>query len=458
MSALTAPGFPEEAVRRRARDGAGAAFPSRSDYGTTLFGAGAGAGVSAAGVTAETDLIDESRLTPPVFMPLRLEKLIDLGREPLHTDVDLRTRIGGFASALPLYLSAFGSTRVASTDLGLAASRQAGRLGIPMVIGENIVLMNGYRSGGGSSGASGGALGHGLLDRILAYAEAAENVAGDEAVGGVVVQQSTDDADAEVWNLVYSDPRVQPLLRSGRLGFELKVGQGAKPGLGGMTVLGAQAAAGASAQYAIEPVFGADAGQFLRSGSPGTFTAEILSRQIQLMRNNFPRARIWVKLFPGRDIAAAATAAWQAGADSVAVDGSEGGTGWAPTAFLEQVGIPLGECLLDLQSAEARRPGASLLVSGRVWEGSRVVKCLALGANAAGLGRAALIAVDEDPVAGLARLVESIEFEMRLLISALGKYRLTDLDPQDIRLPRALRAAAEAPAEALSAYLAGLSA
>ena len=65
-----------------------------------------------------------------------------------------------------------------------------------------------------------------LLGRITAYAEHA--LAG---CGGVVVQQSTEDADAEVWNLVYSDPNVQPLLESGRLAFELKVGQGAKPGL-----------------------------------------------------------------------------------------------------------------------------------------------------------------------------------------------------------------------------------
>ena len=68
----------------------------------------------------------------------------------------------------------------------------------------------------------------------------------------------------------------------------------------------------------------------LRCSSPGTFTEEILRQQIRLMRNNFPRARIWVKLHPGRDVAAAAEVAWQAGADAVTVDGAEGGTGWAP--------------------------------------------------------------------------------------------------------------------------------
>ncbi|MGV9270172.1 glutamate synthase-related protein [Kitasatospora sp. NPDC003701] len=414
MTGLSAPGFPEAQVRHRARVGAEAVFPARGDYGATVFGR---PGVPEEGAGPyDGDLVDAARLVPPVFMPLRLEKLIDLGREPLHSDVDLRTTVGGFGSALPLYVSAFGSTRVASGDLGLAASRQAGRLGIPMVIGENVVPTAGYR----------GAAGPGLLDRLLAYQEAAAS----DAVGGVVVQQSTDDADLEVWNLVYSDPGVQPLLRTGRLGFELKTGQGAKPGLGGMTLLGAEGAARASSQYLVESVFGESAGQFLRSGSPGTFTAEILTRQIQLMRNNFPRARVWVKLHPGRDVGFAAETAWRAGADAVTVDGAEGGTGWAPTAFLRQVGLSLGECLL-----EARAEGRPLLASGRMWEGARVVKSLALGASAAGLGRAALLAVDEDAAAGLERLVDSIALELRLLISALGKYRVADVRAEDVRLP-----------------------
>ena len=63
-----------------------------------------------------------------------------------------------------------------------------------------------------------------------------------------------------------------------------------------------------------------------------------------------------------------------------------------------------------------------LLVTGRIWEGSRAAKCLALGASAVGLGRAALLAVDEDPDEGLVRLVECLALELRLLISALGKY------------------------------------
>ena len=407
---LSTPGLPEQAIRERARLGAAAAFPPDGAYGQTLFGAEPGAGTG--------DPLDAFRLAQPVFMPLRLEKLIELGREPLHTDVDLSANVGGFSSPLPLYLSAFGSTRAAGTEQVLGASRQAGRLGIPMVIGENVVPITGYGRAGEQTQRS-------VLARIQSYTGELP-----DGMGGLAVQQSTEDADAEVWNLVYSDPGARPLLESGRLAFELKVGQGAKPGLGGMTVLDRAAAARVDEQFAIEAVFGPDADRVLRCGSAGTVTEEILRQQVRLMRNNYPRAKVWVKLHPGRDIAQAAAVAWEAGADAVTVDGAEGGTGWAPTIAIQRVGLPLGECLLRIG-----RSGGRLLASGRIWEGGRAAVCLALGASAVGLGRAALVAADEDPERGLTRLVECLALELRMLTSALGKYAVSALAPEDLWAP-----------------------
>ncbi|MFD8015362.1 glutamate synthase-related protein, partial [Streptomyces sp. NPDC059762] len=385
-SGLRADGFPADAVRDRARRGTAALFPPGDAYGRTLFGAD-----RPQAAAPGTDLLDELRLVPPVFMPRRLEKLIDLAREPLHHDVDLTTAVGALRSPLPAYLSAFGSTQVASADLGTAASRQAGRLGMPMVIGENVIPVNGYgRLGTPPSGDTG----RSLLGRIRAYLDELP-----DGTGGIAVQQSTEDADAEVWNLVYSDPSARPLLDTGRLAFELKVGQGAKPGLGGMTVLDRATAARGAEQYAVDDVLGDD-GRVLRCSSPGTFTEEILRQQIRLMRNNFPRARVWVKLHPGRDVGEAAAVAWAAGADAVTVDGAEGGTGWAPLGFLGGVGLPLGECLRRVGP-----PAGALLASGRMWEGTRAAKALALGATAVGLGRAGHRAGVEVPDPGLVRLV-----------------------------------------------------
>ena len=292
MTAIRAPYLPQDAIRARARRGNAAAFPDLDGYGRTLFGAGP---------REPLDELDALRIVPPVFVPGRLEKMFELGREPMWNDVDLSGTVGGFATPLPVFVCAFGSTEVAGGDLGVAAGTQAGRLGIPMVIGENVVPMRGYGR------MSDDQPGRGLVDRIRAYAEVAP--AGQ---GGVVVQQSTEDADAEVWNLVYSDPYATGLLDDGRLAFELKVGQGAKPGLGGMTVLTRTAADAVRRRYTIDD---------------------------------------------------------------------------------------------------------------------------ALGASAVGLGRAALVAVDEDPTDGLVRLVRCLELELRLLTSALGKYRVCELDREDLWLP-----------------------
>ena len=413
MTVVHAPGFPENQVRARARNGTAEAFPPPAAYGTEMFGAdprstaGAGSG----------DRLDRSRLVPPVFMPRRLEKLIELGREPMYDDVDLRTEIGGLRSALPLFLAALGSTRLGAGELAVTASRQAARLGIPMVIGENTVPVHGYRRGSGAPSP--------ILARIRAYSGAAR-----AEEGGVVVQQSTEDADSEVWNLVYSDPAVQPLLESGRLAFELKIGQGAKPGLGGMAVVDSDAAQRLADRFALRRVFGPASDKTLRCATPGSFTEEIVRQQLRFMRNNYPRARVWVKFPPGRDIAAAARTAWRAGADAVTVDGAEAGTGWAPRTFLGEVGLPLAECLRRIG-----RPEGCLLATGRMWEGGRVVRALALGARAAGLGRAALLAVDEDPRDGLIRLVECLALEARMLISALGAYTPDALTPDDLWWP-----------------------
>jgi methylamine---glutamate N-methyltransferase subunit C len=400
VTTLRAPGFPEQAVRRRAREGRAAVFPAEEEYGVTVFGADA---------APPRDGIDACRLVPPVFMPRRLERLIELAREPLYADVSLETSFGGFTAPLPLYLSALGSTRVAAAGRALAG--QAGRLGLPMVIGENVAPVSGFRADGEHRA---------LLERIGAYTEAMPS-----GTGGVVVQQSTEDADAEVWNQVYTDPAVLGLMDSGRLAFELKIGQGAKPGLGGLTMVDEETAQRLEGRYAMERF--RPGGPVLRCSSPGTFTAEILRQQVHLMRNNYPRARCWVKLPPGRDVAEAADVAWRAGADAVTVDGAEGGTGWAPGVFLDQVGLPLRECL-----RRVGRPSGALLASGRVHDGVRALKVLALGARAAGLGRAALVAVDEDPRDGLTRFVESIALELRLLVSALGKYTVGEVGAEDL--------------------------
>jgi methylamine---glutamate N-methyltransferase subunit C len=65
-----------------------------------------------------------------------------------------------------------------------------------------------------------------------------------------------------------------------------------------------------------------------------------------------------------------------------------------------------------------------------------VAKVLARGAAGVGLGRAAILAVDEDPTSGLLNLIESIALELRFLASSLGRYDVRDLEPGDLWSPR----------------------
>src|SRR5207248_10760883 len=83
VTGLRAAGFPEQAVRARARSGAACAFPPLATYGCHVFGAERTDPAWPAG-----DRLEVMRLVPPVFMPCRFDKLLELGREPVHSDVD----------------------------------------------------------------------------------------------------------------------------------------------------------------------------------------------------------------------------------------------------------------------------------------------------------------------------------------------------------------------------------
>ncbi len=380
-------------------------------------------GQSAFGATPTGPTLDSLLLAPPLHLPGRLVDMAILGREPTPWDVDTTCQLGGFEAGLPLLLPAMGSTPVAHQN-GIAMAQAAAHEGIVMVLGENTASVHGYDQPAEDGGIT-------FKDRLMAYLDVLEQrqQQGLPALGGVVIQQSVEDAMDELWWRVYTDPDVEPHVAAGRIGFEIKVGQGAKAGLGGITLVHGQTADRLSGEYRLGE-HDIDAGDGTtrreRFSAPGTFTTDILEAQVRHLRNDFPRARAWVKLPPSRDVVAMAHAAAAGGADLVTFDGAEGGTALAPSVFLHQVGLPLLAIASRLR-ASPLPAGCDAVLSGGMRDGGHLAKALALGAHGAAFGRQLLQAAVDGGLDGARRRISELRHEARMVAYAMGHLKLADI-------------------------------
>ncbi len=178
--------------------------------------------------------------------------------------------------------------------------------------------------------------------------------------------------------------------------IEIVVGQGAKPGGGGM-LLG-QKINDRVAEMRTLPK-GIDQRSPCRHPDwTGPDDMEI--KILELREITGWRVPIFVKVAGSRPYYDVALAA-KAGADVVVVDGMQGGTAATQEVFIENVGIPTLACVRPavkaLQELGMHRK-VQLIISGGIRNGADVAKALALGADAVSIGSAALIALgDNDP-------------------------------------------------------------
>ena len=178
--------------------------------------------------------------------------------------------------------------------------------------------------------------------------------------------------------------------------IEVVVGQGAKPGGGGM-LLG-QKITERVAEMRDLPV-GIDQRSACRHPD-WTGPDDLEIKIIELREIVDWQVPIYIKVGAARPYYDTALAV-KAGADAVVVDGMQGGTAATQDVFIEHVGIPtiaaIPEAVRALRELGVHRK-VKLIAAGGIRSGADVAKALALGADAVSIGTAALIAIgDNDP-------------------------------------------------------------
>ncbi|MCF8484648.1 MAG: FMN-binding glutamate synthase family protein [Rhodobacteraceae bacterium] len=178
--------------------------------------------------------------------------------------------------------------------------------------------------------------------------------------------------------------------------IEIVVGQGAKPGGGGMLL-------GQKITDRVANMRNLPKGIDQRSACrhPDWTGPDDLEIKILELREitNWEKP-IYIKIGGARPYFDT-TLAVKAGADVVVLDGMQGGTAATQDVFIENVGQPILACIREavraLEDLGMHRE-VQLIVSGGIRSGADVAKCMALGADAVAIGTAALIALgDNDP-------------------------------------------------------------
>jgi glutamate synthase domain-containing protein 2 len=174
--------------------------------------------------------------------------------------------------------------------------------------------------------------------------------------------------------------------------IEIKIGQGAKPGIGGH-LPGEKVTAEISETRMIPE--GTDA----ISPAPhhDIYSIEDLKQLIFALKEATRYSKpVGVKIAAVHNIAPIASGIVRAGADYVAIDGIRGGTGAAPAVIRDNVGIPIELAIASVDTRlreEGIRNEASVIVAGGFRNSADIIKAIALGADAVYIGTSALVAM-----------------------------------------------------------------
>jgi glutamate synthase domain-containing protein 2 len=238
-------------------------------------------------------------------------------------------------------------------------------------------------------------------------------------------------------------------------GIEIKLGQGAKPGQGGLLPA-------AKVTPEIAKIRKVPMGQDIHSppSHPDIKNWQDLRDKIKWLRQ-FTDGPIIVKIAAG-DLEHDIPLIVKANPDVIAIDGMGGGSGAAPVSIMENFGMPT---LIGLVRARAildkLRAKQQLIIGGGLNTGADVAKALALGADAVFMAMAPLIAMGciycklcylgkcpvgiatQDPVLRkkldpkaeqkVANFLNSITEEVKMIAAACGYDDVHKLNRNDLR-------------------------
>ena len=174
--------------------------------------------------------------------------------------------------------------------------------------------------------------------------------------------------------------------------IEIKMGQGAKPGIGGH--LPGSKIVGDISKTRMIPE-GSD------SISPAPhhdiYSIEDLRQLVFSLKeaSNYKKPVI-VKIAAVHNVSAIASGIARSGADIIAIDGFRGGTGAAPTRIRDHVGIPIELALASVDTRlreEGIRDNVSIIAGGSIRSSADIVKAIALGADCVYIATSALLAL-----------------------------------------------------------------
>ena len=173
--------------------------------------------------------------------------------------------------------------------------------------------------------------------------------------------------------------------------IEIKVGQGAKPGIGGHLP-------GEKINQEVSTTRMIPQGTDAISPAPhhDIYSIEDLRQLIYSLKEASGYKPVGVKIAAVHNVGAIASGIVRAGADYVYLDGYRGGTGAAPAVIRDNIGIPIEIAIAVVDQRlrdEGIRNQASIIAAGSIRSSADMAKAIALGADAVAIGSAALMAL-----------------------------------------------------------------